>query len=370
MKAFTKEYININKAGLFVIRYAVSAFLLFSSAFILLRFPSHSAQGVKNGIDICLGSLVPGLYPFMIITNLYLSLGMAEARFSFIDRLCRFMFRLPGCCATVILFSLIGGLPIGAGMSAQLYERGMISREQCRRMLCFCVNPGPAFVISVVGHSALNSEKAGLLIYLSLILSSLIIGVLSGFFTADEEVFKISEASKLAEKGRSCVESAVVKSSKSIFGICAWVVAFSCFSEIISNMGFSEGVSSFLMCITEMTRGSVVASESYPIPVVAAVIGFSGICGHFQLLRYINAAELKYKFFLVSRIINAGLSAVICGLLLKLFPVAEETFSVGVRPERGQLSGSVVLSVLMILMAALFVLGDDYRVTRKKLKKL
>ncbi len=368
MKTLSKGHINVNfnKASIFVIRYAISTFFLFTVAFILLRFPDCSAQGVKNGIDICLTALVPGLYPFMILTNLYISSKAAEMRFSPVDRICRFIFRLPGCCAAVIFFSLIGGLPIGAGMSAQLYERGLISKEQCGRMICFCVNPGPAFVISVVGLSALKSQKTGILIYVSLILSSLIIGIVSRFFGSEAETYKNSPVKEFSSERKSIVENAVIKSSKSIFAVCAWVVAFSCLSEMIINLGFSDGTNNFLMCVTEITKGSLVASENYPVPVVAAVIGFGGICGHFQLLRYVNAAELRYKYFLVSRVINSGLSAVICGLLLKIFPVAEETFSMGVKPERGELSGSVILSVLMIIMAALFILGDDYRVIRKK----
>ncbi len=369
MKALKKDLLSdkINKSYFFVLRYAVSSFAIFTLAFILLKFPAYSIDGVKKGIDICMNRLVPSLYPFMILTNIYISSKAAEMKIPLFNKLCRFLFRLPGCCAAVILFSFIGGLPIGAKMSSELCERGYISKEQCARLLCFCVNPGPAFVISAVGLSMLGSEKVGALIYASLILASLIIGFISRFFTSENETYINSDINTSASSVKgSSIETSVIKSSKSILFICSWVVAFSCLGELIVNLNFADGTKSFLLCITEMTRGSLVAAEKYPISIVSAVIGFSGICGHFQLMSAIKTAGMKYKIFLVSRIINSGLSAVICSLLLKVFPVVSETFYVGIKPESGKTSGSFILSVLMVMMAVLFVLGDDYRVIRKK----
>ncbi len=363
---------RLSRAYMFLIRYILSAFGVCTVAFILLKFPTLSALGVKKGIDICLTSLIPSLYPFMILTNYYALSEISQLRIKTADRLCNFIFRLPGCCGAVIMFSFVGGLPVGAKMSSELYERGLISKEQFARLLSFCVNPGPAFVISAVGISMLGSKETGAVIYVSLILSSLIMGLLSRFFASEEETYiscSVEENSVKANK-RAPFEKAVLKSSKALFSICAWVTAFSCLNEITVNLEISDALRSFILCTSEMTNGSMTAAESFSAPVVAAVIGFSGFCGHLQLMGEINKAELKYKYFLVSRIINSGLSAVICSFLLKCFPVAEETFAVGIKPESGENSGSVFLSVMMLLMAALFLIGDDYRIGRKITKKV
>ncbi|MBQ3137128.1 MAG: hypothetical protein IJB74_06585 [Clostridia bacterium] len=363
--------VKMSKIYSFIFRYTVSSFVIFVFAFMLLKFPVYSADGVKRGIDICLNSLIPSLYPFMILTNIYALSGLAEFDIPFTDKISGFLFRLPGKCLSVILFSFIGGLPIGATMSVRLYDRGLITREQCERMICFCVNPGPAFVISAVGYTVLGSVKAGLLIYISLILSSIIIGIITRFFSSENEFtaeVKLCEA-PVHEKGIP-LEKAVAESSKAMLAICGWVVAFTCITELTQNMNISEGIKSLILCVSEITNGSIRAAKDYPVPIVAAVIGFSGFCGHFQLMSLIRRAGLKYKYFLVSRIVNSGISAVICGLLFRLFPVAKETFAVGVRPEKGDTSGSVFLSVLMVVMAILFVLGDDYIVKRKNVKKV
>lgn len=373
MKALTENRMLSanNKAYLFVFRYILSAFTVCTAAFILLKFPAISASGVKKGIDICLASLIPSLYPFMILTNYYAMSEISRIRIKTADKLCNFLFRLPGCCIAVILLSFVGGLPVGAKMSAELYERGLISKEQFARLLSFCVNPGPAFVISAVGVSMLRSKETGIILYVSLIMSSLFIGILSRYFApADETYISCTANDNLSNNKRAPFEKAVIKSSKSLFSICAWVTAFSCFNEITANLNISDALRSFILCTSEMTNGSMTASECFSVPVVAAVIGFSGFCGHLQLIGEIKKAGMKYKYFLVSRIINSGLSAVICSFILKYFPVAEETFAVGIKPESGENSGSVFLSVMMLFMAALFLIGDDYRVGRKITKKV
>ncbi len=372
MKALTEKNSlkKLSKAYLFLIRYSFSVFAVFSAGFILLRFSSYSAEGVKKGMDICMKSLIPSLYPFMILTNYYALSGPSGIRAGLTDRLCHAVFRLPGCTAAVILFSFIGGLPVGAKMAVSLYERGLISEQQCSRLLCFCVNPGPAFVISAVGMNMLGSEKTGVIIYTSLIISSVIIGIASRYFSGGDEAYISSAAEEKKALKSAPIEEAVKKSSKALFGICGWVVAFSCINEIAVNLNLSDAVKTFFLCVSEMTAGSITASEGFNAPIVAAVIGFSGFCGHLQLIGEIRKVRLKYKYFLVSRIINSGLSAVICSFLMKCFPVAEETFSVGVKPVGGENSGSAVLSALMLLMAVLFLIGDDYRIVRKKTKKV
>ena len=53
-----------------VLGYIPVSFLLFFTAFMFMRFPSVTAQGISDGIDLSLGTLIPTLYPFMILSTL------------------------------------------------------------------------------------------------------------------------------------------------------------------------------------------------------------------------------------------------------------------------------------------------------------
>ncbi len=355
----TKDYLSY----LFIVKYIAGAFLLFSLAFILLKFPENSADGVRNGIELCLEVLVPTLYPFMIISNIFINSGIIDRTPLIIRRVMNYLFRLPGECASVILFSIIGGLPVGARMTHKLYDKKVISLNQSQRMLYFCINPGPAFVISTVGHYMFGSKEIGFLIYISLVASSLTVGIMSRFLNDDKEPIRLNNENIY---NKNILQSSVSEASKSIITVCSWVVAFSCITEIIAKLSVSETTKIFLQCITEMTNGCRISAENFRIPIVAGVIGFSGICGHFQIMDSIAAVNLKYKYFLAGRIINGSIATIYCSFLLKWFPIADETFSAGIRPNEKGMSASFLVSVFMILMAALFIIGDDYSIKRGK----
>ncbi len=368
MKVLRRSQLSLSYV--FVLKYIFGSFAVFSLAFIFIKFSELSAQGVKKGIDMCLKSIIPSLYPFMILTNIYASSDLVNVKVPLFNRLIGKVFRIPENSAGIILFSFIGGLPVGAKMTAELYKRRLISQEQGARIMCFCVNPGPAFLISFIGADLLGSRKTGILIYISLILSSVSVGVLSRFFATghtDGFCTEMKNINNVIKTDKRTLENAVINSSKTLFVICSWIVIFSCISELILCSDIQIGIKKFLLCTLEMTNGSIVAAEHFSAPIVAAVIGFSGICGHFQLLDCVKSVKLEYKYFLVSRIVSAGLSVVYCSLLTELFPIVNETFAMGTRPVIKESSGSVLLSVMMIIMALLFIVGDNFRFSKKKL---
>ena len=55
------------------------------------------------------------------------------------------------------------GLSGGARTAIALYENGQCSRAEAERLLAFCNNSGPAFILGVVGTGVFGSGAAGLL---------------------------------------------------------------------------------------------------------------------------------------------------------------------------------------------------------------
>ena len=157
--------------------------LTFSAAFIILFFisPSDMSSGVRNGLLLCGETVVPSLFPFMIISDFLVRSGASDGIGRLLSPVTEKSFRLPGCSACAIFMSLIGGFPVGAKMISQLCESGSLSQSQGKRMIRFCVNSGPAFVIGAVGASMLSDKKCGIILFVSQTVTALIIGFLSRF---------------------------------------------------------------------------------------------------------------------------------------------------------------------------------------------
>ena len=88
-------------------------------------------------------------------------------------------------------------------MISQLYENNSLSASQAKRMVWFCINSGPAFVVGAVGTTMLSSKKCGILLFASQTLAALIIGFFSRFFAEKKgrENDKVIQLVNRAEKG-------------------------------------------------------------------------------------------------------------------------------------------------------------------------
>lgn len=349
----------------FILKYTAVCFAVFSVAFILLRFPEKAGRGVSEGINLCIYTLIPSLFPFTVLANFCVESGLTERKNKLLGKITRLLFKLPSECASVIFFSLVGGLPVGAKMTQSIYEKGIITKKQGQRLLLFCMNPGPAFAVSYVGYKLLGSKEMGMIIYLSVILSSLLLGFLTRFIFEDE--CEPSYSVRVKESNfSSAFYTATVKGAKTLFEVCAWVILFSCINSLTEYFGLSDGTLLFVKSISEMTQGCKIASESLGIPAIAGIIAFGGICAHFQVSSALIKLKLPYKYFLCARIIASSFAVIICKGILCLVPVASETISLGTKPVRSENPASFFLSVMMILMSVLFLIGDDYKLKRKE----
>lgn len=347
-----------NKYTLYL-KYLIEVFIILLISFMLLRFPETAGQGISDGIDICLGTLIPSLYPFMIVSSLIINLNITGIFEKLFSKATAFIFGLPGKCFSVILLSLIGGYPIGGKMTKELYEKGEISLSQSKRLLLFCVNPGPAFAISSVGFYMLGSKKIGVIIYTSLILTALIVGILSRFTFEEDNIY----AKRVYLDNKPKMSDALVKSlssgSGSMLSVCAWVIAFSCICRLVEISPLGESIKFSLYCVLEVTNACLLSRGILPIPIITGLIAFGGLCTHFQIMPAVNAAKLKYKYFVTSRILSGGLAVIICNLILQFFPVSYDVFSYGTLPQIKASSSGVSVSIGMLAMCGLFMLGDS-----------
>ncbi len=352
----------------YYVRYLFYVFLVSCIGYMLLLFPETACQGISDGIDICLGTLIPSLYPFAVLSSLIINLDMLRVPQRYLSKLSKLMFNLPGKCIGIILMSFIGGFPIGGKMTKELYDKGELSQSQAQRLLLFCINPGPAFTISSVGFYMLGSKKAGLIIYLSLIASSLIIGVLSRFLDNDNTC-EIKTESRNSLNFSDGIVKSVASGSSVMLSICAWVVIFSCINKLAEIAPLSDSVKFTLYCILEVTNACLVACGNLPVPIIAGIIGFGGFCTHFQVMSAVASAKLKYKYFIASRILHGALSVVICNFILKLYPVSYDVFSFGTLPTKATGGISVPISICMLTLCGLLLIGDSFTVKIKSKKR-
>ena len=120
-------------------------------------YPQSSAQGARDGLTLCAGVVIPSLFPFVVLACFLTNSGLGELISRPLSPITRYILKLPSSCGCAVIMSMLGGYPVGAKMISGLLEQKKIDKAQASRMLCFCVNAGPAFLIGTVGLSMLLS---------------------------------------------------------------------------------------------------------------------------------------------------------------------------------------------------------------------
>ncbi len=81
----------------------VRAAALLLLALLLLRHRTAAAAGVVSGIHTCLGTLIPSLFPFILLACLCTNSRAAQVLFRQLSPVMRHVFRLPACAAPAVL---------------------------------------------------------------------------------------------------------------------------------------------------------------------------------------------------------------------------------------------------------------------------
>ena len=297
--------------------------LILVCIFFMFKMPETVSLGISKGLSTCLYTVLPSLFPFTVLSVYIIKLNIFTVDNEFLSLLAEKVFKLPVCALPVIILSLIGGFPIGAKLTFELLEKGQITKNQASRLNLFCVNGGPAFIILAVGLNMLKSQKAGVIMFISLCLSTIILGIISTTFDDKIRV----DTPKVQKKVNSSIalSSSVTDGINTMLSICAWIILFSAITECMSSIRLNSEILLFSKSVLEVTGGCSLLSGKMPLPIITALLGFGGFCVHCQIFSFVSASGLKYSKFLIFRILNGILSATICYLILLFIPVELST---------------------------------------------
>lgn len=357
-------------------RSALAVAALLCACILLVLHRDSARNGVLSGVYTCLNTLVPSLFPFVLLSCLISRSRAASLLFRPLSPVMRHIFRLPPCAAPALLLGLTAGYPVGAKMTAALYERGGLNREQAARLLSFCTAPGYAFCVYTASRLSGTRDCARLL-FCSTVLPPLLIGIFRACFAPKPE------AQTEPESGSFDFTDAVRDGVAAMTSMCGFVVVFSALLSVLrasglfrfavsalSALGFTvSGAGALLTYFLEVTEG-VSHSAYWRLPLTAAAfgLGFSGLCIHLQLFSFFRKKPfpMPKPIYLSIRLLTGMAAAAVCRLLTRIFPEAAAVFA-GSLPLTPIPAGTPALSAALLSLSLFFLLiCADRRITPKK----
>lgn len=307
----------------------------------LVAAPSQAIEGAKNGLALCGNVIIPSLFPFFVLSSLVVDLGLAAYLGRALEKVMRPLFRVGGSCAAAVAMGFVGGYPVGARTALQLYQQGQCTRAEAERLLAFCNNSGPAFILGVVGAGVFGSGRVGLLLYLTHAAASILVGILFRFHggrDADREKRPV-RATFETVRASSAFTGAVVKALQSTLSICAFVVFFSVVLELLSAYGVLAALAQVLAMfgvgeewarrlvagLLELSSGvsSLTGAGSQGVSMAAFMLGWAGLSVHCQVLSFLGGSGLSVRTYIAGKFLHGGLAALFTALLVRLFPLKE-----------------------------------------------
>lgn len=292
----------------------------------LVLCPDAAAKSAQAGLRLCAEMLIPSLLPFFIVSGLLRLLGLPGVLGRVVEPVTARLFSLSGAGASALLLGLTGGYPLGAAAIASLTRDGHMTREEAERVLGFCNNSGPAFLIGAAGTGVFHDRKLGVLLYLTHVLAAVILGVLMTPRRA-KRVSRERAQIKALSIGEA-LPQAVREAIDAMLTVCGFAVTFSVVTGLLDSIGVLgaaaallaetfDGAPQFFRALLSglLEVGSGIgAMQGLPATrqnaaLVAFLIGFGGVSVHCQTAAVMAGTGVKRRKHFWGRVLHGLLSA-------------------------------------------------------------
>ena len=275
---------------------------------------AHCRAAVEEALSLCARSVIPSLFPFLVISSLLLAMGFGDLTASVLSGLMEPLFRIGGPGSAALVLGLLGGYPIGAKTAGELYQSHALSRQEAERLLTFCNNCSPVFLISVLGSWIFGSVRAGVWLLLIHVGSALLVGLL----------FRGTSSACSQDMSRSCTfqaispvqafVSAVDGALRSVLSVCAFVTFFYVLSRPLSSLGSPAGA--LLVGMTELfSLTPLLTPDRFGFILAAGAAGWGGLSVLCQTAAALEGSGLRLRYYLAGKALQGLFSALLAAAL-------------------------------------------------------
>ena len=291
-------------------------------------------QSCRYAVELCLSLILPSLFPFFVLSVLLNRLGLPGYLGRLLTPLASRVYGVTGAGASALLIGLTGGYPLGAAYIADMERSGAITAREGERLLAFCNNSGPAFIIGAVGAGAFGSGKAGLLLYLCHVLSAMLTGL---FFRQKDYCREIPPLQLDTVYISQALPEAVKQAMGALLNVCGFVMCFTvlvglldaggAFSLLCGQLSAVFGLElqfthAALTGVLELgsAAGALRGLSATPLnmALAAGILGWGGISVHFQTLAVLAGSKIKGALHFAGRLISASIGMVLAYALSML----------------------------------------------------
>lgn len=335
---------------------AAKAAAICLTAVLVLLYPTETAQSTVSSINVCINSIIPSMFAFMVISSYIQSSGLYRVILRPFLFIFRHLIKAEDDLISIFLLSLFGGYPIGVKLLSENTAQNNNFPEirhisENASSFCYCISP--TFALIMLGQGVFGSTSAGAVIYISNVLACLTVGI---------TVSRISDLRGNIQDNSAphTLIDAVNSASRSLFLICTVIISFNialtCATSLSASLGVT--VSPLILGVFEISNllKLPVVSASY-IPLVSAIASTGGICVLLQCTAIVKGAFHVGKF-LLARIPCALLSALYSFLILQFTEISVEASAISENYSYTFSTDKIIVLILIAMCIIIFYKSD------------
>lgn len=287
---------------------------------VLCMCADATTTAAREALFLCGNTIIPSLFPFFVVSAFMVNTGFVEAAGRLVAPFAKKVFQISGSGAVVFVIGLLCGYPTGAKMVAELYEKKQIGKKEATRLLPFCNNSGPLFIIGAVGGGMLGDTGLGMKLYGIHAISAVCTGVVLSFFGKAE-----SRKQEITVTGISlgtAFSNAVCRSVTTMLQVCGFIVFFSVIRALYVPFLGTDIVSLLIGGMAEVTLGAeTICKQGLPIAqtvvLLSGIIGFGGICVLLQVWGVVSRVGLGIKTYLFGKLLQMGIATALATVFVQ-----------------------------------------------------
>ena len=284
-----------------------------------LLLSEEISDSVRGALELCAGVIVPSVFPFIILSDiLYYLVDFSGMRG--VGRAFERLFKINRAGLYPFVLGILCGFPLGVKCASELYKDGRISKDECERLIGFCNNTGPAFLVGGIGVGLRGSIFDGAALYLSTVISAIAVGIIfSRGATAS------ADKMGMEARARFSVTASVKSAGTGCLNICSYLTFFACIAGIARAV-LGEGIP--YLCIipflevggaADILSKSPLLGSTASLALSAFAVGFSGFSVHLQALSYLSDTNVGVGRYFIMKLIQGLIAAALTAALYILY---------------------------------------------------
>ena len=303
---------------------AIPALLSFFAILALILDAGTAVSAAGRGLQLCLETVVPSLFPFLVAARLFTGSGAAQWCARVLGPVMGPAFGLPSNGAAAVVLGLLGGYPVGAQTAASLYGSGQLTRKEAEQLLAFCSNAGPAFIFGMVG-GLFGSGKIAAVLFAIHIISAVLTGL--AFRTRGRQV-PAATGRAVQPPAKQLDFSAMMAGAVKTMGlICGCIILFHVITAFLTRAlgtwmppAVEIGLSGLLELTSGCSRLPQLEAAGLRYCMASGFLAFGGLCVWLQTKSVIAPYGLTGRHYLAGKVIQGTIAVLLTWGIQVLFP--------------------------------------------------